>query len=119
MLKDIGDRLVESRSSRHLLSAGRLAQAAKVADRKETGNKFFDATVDPAERLGAVIGWVRRRKKLTQQELSSKSGCPLEILLDLEAGLLDIPTINQFLPAILAGLGIDPAALRQIVEAEE
>ncbi len=118
-MKDIGDRLVEIRSSRQPLSVGRLVQAAKAADRKETENRLFDTQADPGERLGAVIGWVRRRKNLTQQELSSRSGCPLAVLLDLEAGLLDIPTINQYLPAILAGLGIHPAALRQIIESEE
>ena len=97
--------------------ARQLKRAAQAAGHKDERDLFRDDPLSE-ERLGIAIGLIRRRKNITIENLAQKAGCELEILIALEAGILEPQTIHNILPRIVDELGIDPDILIQIVNNE-
>ena len=88
-----------------------LVRVAQVAGQKDNEKDLFCEDPPSEERLGIAIRYIRQRKNISYEELAVKTHSQVEMLIALEAGVLDTRTIDKVLPRLLNGLGIDSDAL--------
>lgn len=98
------------------LPAETLWNAAQMVRRKGVVDLQPTGELKPHEILGLAIGIVRRRKKITLNELANKTGFSIEELLAFEAGLLPGRELIKYLPAILREVKISRKSIKPLLQ---
>ena len=91
--------------------AQKLIRAAEMSGKKGAQTRQIGEVPTPAEQLGLALGVLRRRKKISVDELANRAGCSPEALIALEAGLLPVDVTGKVLPGVVKAMGIDTRRL--------
>lgn len=98
------------------LPAETLWKTAQIIRHKAELDLQLNAEPKPHELLGLTIGMLRRRKRISLNELVDKTGFNIEELLAFEAGLLPVKEIIKYLPAILREVKIPRKSIQPLLQ---
>ena len=91
--------------------AQKIIRAAEMSGKKGTRTRQIGEVPTPAEHLGAMLGFLRRRRKMSVDTMAKHIGCSPEVIIALEEGLLPVDMTGKILPSIAKAIGIDPRQL--------
>jgi hypothetical protein len=114
-LKKIDASSDKKNSGEGFLPAESLWRAAQMICQNGLEVPPIDAEPTPLEMLGLTIGILRRRKHITRLQLSKKTGCSVEEILALEAGLLPAGYLKKYLPRISREVGLREYSLQPLL----
>jgi hypothetical protein len=106
---------VNRKNEERFLPAESLWRAAKMISQQGMEVPPIDAEPTPLEMLGMTIGIFRRRKHISRIQLAKKTGCSIEEILALEAGLLPADRLKKCLPRVSREVGLREHSLQPFI----
>lgn len=106
---------VKRNNEERFLPADALWRAAKMISQQGMEVPPIDAEPTPLEMLGMTIGIFRRRKHISRIQLAKKTGCSIEEILALEAGLLPADLLKKCLPRVSREVGLREHSLQPFI----
>jgi len=95
--------------------ARRIIEAVKTAPVMERAIEGEEGAASPLESMGTYLTLLRRRKKLSIEELAQRANISVNLAMQLEMGIATLEQFTDNLDALAAGLEAPPALLSQIL----